>query len=82
MANTGTGGILTTKVRSPIQRNGRGTGSLHENVEHPGHGQTLSAGLSKGERRRRAKNAQPPMIVVIEQWICLVLGLVCMAFGM
>ena len=27
------------------------------------------------------ESAQPKMIVVIEQWICLVLGLVCMAFG-
>jgi hypothetical protein len=28
------------------------------------------------------ESAQPKMIVVIEQWMCLVLGLVCMAFGM
>jgi hypothetical protein len=28
------------------------------------------------------ESAQPKKIVVIEQWICLVLGLVCMAFGM
>jgi hypothetical protein len=28
------------------------------------------------------KSAQPTTIVVIEQWICFVFGLVCMAFGM
>jgi hypothetical protein len=27
------------------------------------------------------RSAQPKTIVVIEQWICFVLGLVCMAFG-
>jgi hypothetical protein len=26
-------------------------------------------------------SAQPKAIVVIEQWICFVLGLICMAFG-
>jgi hypothetical protein len=27
------------------------------------------------------RSAQPTTIVVIEQWVCFVLGLLCMAFG-
>jgi hypothetical protein len=27
------------------------------------------------------RSAQPKAIAVIEQWVCFVLGLVCMAFG-
>jgi len=83
MADTGTGRILATKVISPIQGYDRGTRSLHEDVGHLGHERTLSVG--QGARKKgggEQESAQPKMIVVIEQWICLVLGLVCMAFGM
>ena len=83
MANTGTGRISTTKVISPVQGYDRGTGSLHEDVGHLGHERTLSVGQRvRGKGGGEQKSAQPKMIVVIEQWICLVLGLVCMAFGM
>src|ERR1700740_164525 len=83
MADTGTDRILTTKATSPIQGYDRGTSSLHENVGHLGRERTLSVGQGvreKGEVER--KSAQPTTIIVIEQWICFVLGLVCMAFGM
>jgi hypothetical protein len=83
MADTSTDRILATKVTSPIQGYDRGTGSLHEHVEHLGYERTLNAGQDvrkKGGGER--KSAQPTTIVVIEQWICFVLGLVCMAFGM
>ena len=82
MADTGTRRILATRVISPILSYDRGTGSLNEDVGYLGYGRTLSA-----KQRMRAKggdeqkNAHPMMIVVIEQWICFVLGLVCMAFG-
>jgi hypothetical protein len=57
----------------------RGTGSLHEDVEN----RTLSVGQGVREKREdKRKSAQPTTIVVIEQWICFVLGLVCMAFGL
>jgi hypothetical protein len=82
MADTGTGRILATEVTSPIHGYDRGTGSLHEDVGHLSRERTLSVGQGareKGEDER--KNAQPTTIVVIEQWICLVLGLLCMAFG-
>ena len=83
MADTGIGRILTTKVISPIQSYDRGTRSLHGDVGHVGRERTLSAGQGAREKGgSEQESAQPKTIVVIEQWICLVLGLVCMAFGM
>jgi len=82
MADTGIGRILTTKVISPIPSHDRGTRSLHEDVGHLSRERTLSAGQGVREKGGgEQESAQPKMIVVIEQWICLVLGLVCMAFG-
>ena len=83
MADTGIGRILTTSVISPVQGYDRGTGSLPEDVGYLGHERTSSVGQSVREKGGgEQKSAQPTTIAVIEQWICLVLGLVCMAFGM
>jgi len=83
MADTGTGRILATKVISPIQSYDRGTRSLHEDVGHLSRERTLSVGQRvRGNGGGEQKSARPATIAVIEQWICLVLGLVCMAFGM
>jgi hypothetical protein len=82
MADTGTGRILATKVISPIHGCDRATGGLHEDVGHLDRERIL--GVGQGVREKGAderKSAQPTTIVVIEQWICFVLGLVCMAFG-
>ena len=83
MAVTGTGRISTTKVTFPIQGYDRGAASLAEEVGHLRRERALSVG--RGIRKKggdEQKRAQPTTIAVIEQWICLVLGLVCMAFGM
>jgi hypothetical protein len=83
MADTGVDGIVTTKVISPIQSYGRGTRSLHEGVGHLSRERTLS--VRQGVRQKgegEQESAQPKMIIVIEQWICLVLGLACIGFGM
>jgi hypothetical protein len=83
MAVTGTGRILATKVIFPIQGCDRGAVSLPEEVGHLRRERALSVG--RGIRKKggdEQKRPQPTTIAVIEQWICLVLGLVCMAFGM
>ena len=83
MADTDIGRMLTTKVISPIQSYDRGTHSLHEDLGHVSRERTLNAGLGVRKKGRdEQESAQPKMIVVIEQWICLALGVVCMAFGM
>jgi hypothetical protein len=82
MADTGIGRVLTTKVISPIQSYDHGTRSLHGDVGHLIRERTLSA--EQGMREKRGgeqKSIQPTTIAVIEQWLCLVLGLACIAFG-
>ena len=82
MADTGTRRILATRVISPILNYDRGTGSLHGDG-HLSRERTLSVGQGVREKGGdERKRAQPTTIVVIEQWICFVLGLVCFAFGM
>jgi hypothetical protein len=83
MADTGIDQILKTKVISPIQGNNRGAGSLHEEFGHLGRERALSVG--RGIRKKEGdeqKRARPTTIAVIEQWICLVSGFTCTAFGM
>jgi hypothetical protein len=83
MADMGIGRILTTKVIAPVQGYDRGTVSLHEDVGRLGRERSLSVG--RGIRKKggdEEKRAQTTTIVVIEQWICLVLGFTCIAFGM
>jgi hypothetical protein len=76
-------GILATKVISPIHGDDRGARILQEDVEHLSRERTSSAGHGVREKEGgEQKSAQPKTIVVIEQWICLALGLVCIAFGM
>jgi hypothetical protein len=82
MADTGIGRILTTKLIPPIEGYDRGTRSFHEDVGQLSRERTLRAGQGGREKGGgEQESAQPKMIVVIEQWICLVLGLVCMAIG-
>ena len=83
IADTGTGRILTNRVISPTQGYNRGAGSLHEEVGHLGRERALNAGQgTKKKGGDEQKSAQPTTIVVIEQWICLVLGVACIALGM
>jgi hypothetical protein len=82
MADTGTGRILATQSHIPIHGYDRAGGTLHDDVGHLDRERTVSVGQGVREKGGdERKSAQPTTIVVIEQWICFVLGLVCMAFG-
>jgi hypothetical protein len=82
MTDAGTDRTLATKVISPLQSYDRGTRGLHEDVGHLSRERTSSAGQGVREKGGgEQESAQPKTIVVIQQWICLGLGLVCMAFG-
>lgn len=74
MPDTSTGRILTTKV-NPRFKATIGTGSLHEDVGYLRHERTLSVEQKvRGKRGGEQKSVRSKVIVVIEQWICLVLG--------
>jgi hypothetical protein len=82
MADSGIDRISTTKVISPIQGDDRGAGSLHEEAGHLGRDRALSVGWGRGKKEGgEQKGSQPTTLTVIEQWICLVWGFICMAFG-
>jgi hypothetical protein len=77
-AHSGAGGTLPTKGKYPVQVFDRGPGSLRVDAGSLDH-DSSSAGRRtwKKERIERA----PPARIVVEQWICFVLGFICMAFG-
>ena len=82
MAHSSTGGTLPTKGRYPIQIYDRVPGGLHGDVGYFAHDRTVSAGWRMSKQGgNQQKGAPSATIVVVEQWVCLVLGLVCMAFG-
>ena len=66
MAHSDTGRVLTAKGRYLVHDFGHHAGTLH--------------GRKMRKQEEVAKSA-PPNTIVVEQWICFVLGFVCMAFG-
>jgi hypothetical protein len=79
MAGAGTDRISTTTDKSAVwdgSRNPRGDVRRHD------HEDTLSV-VRRKERKDESEESVLPLtlIVVIEQWICLVLGIACLASG-
>ena len=78
-ADTGAGRISTTRSMSPIHDD---AGSRHKDVSRLDHERPLSAEQRmKKDRKEDRKDLRFGLIVAIEQWICLVLGVVCIASG-
>jgi hypothetical protein len=77
--DTGTGRISTAGSMSPIHDN---AGTRHKDVGRLDHERPSSAkqGMKKDTKEER-KEYRFGMIVAIEQWICLLLGVVCIASG-
>ena len=67
MAHSGAGRILAAKGVYPVQDSGPRPGSLR--------------GRKIGKKDEIEQKGTPPKTTVVEQWICFVLGLACMAFG-
>jgi hypothetical protein len=78
-ADTGAGRILATKSASPIRDDlgGRNRGVSRLDQEHSS---SATQGMKKSEMDER-KDPIFKTIVAIEQWICLLLGIVCMVSG-
>src|SRR5258708_1424448 len=79
MAHSGAGRTLTTKGRYPVQVFDRSSGSLHGDVGY--HERALSAGRRMWKKEENEQKSAPPKTIVVEQWICFMLGFACMAFG-
>ena len=80
MADTGAHRIWTTTDRSAAWSGPR---SPRGDVRRFDHKDTLSAGHSMEKKREAEPNYSPLMMLIvgIEQWICLVLGIACVVSG-
>jgi hypothetical protein len=78
-ADTGADRILATKSMSPIHDD---AGGLNKGVSRLDHERSSSTdpGMKKHEKNER-EDSRFKSIVVVEQWICLLLGVVCIAAG-
>jgi len=81
MAHFGISRILAAKGGYPVQGSSRGPGSLYENAGYLDRERALSAGREVRKREENEQRPASPKTIVVEQWICFVLGFVCMAFG-
>jgi hypothetical protein len=81
MAHSGAGRTLPAKGRYPAQVFDCGPGSLRVDVGYldPAHASSPEPRTWKKEETER--QGAPPTKIVVEQWICFVLGCLCIAFG-
>jgi hypothetical protein len=78
-ADTGTGRISTTRNMSPIHDD---ADSRHKGVSRLDHERPSSAEQEMKKNTEEGRvDPRFGLIVAIEQWICLVLGVVCIASG-
>ena len=75
MAHSGIGRILAAKGGYPVQ----GCGSLHGNVGYLDRERALSAGPKVRKKEEDKQKGTSPKAIIVEQWICFVLGFACMA---
>jgi hypothetical protein len=80
MAHSDIGRILGAKGGYPVQ--GSGPGSLHgDDVGDRDGERALSAGRKMRKKEENEQKGAPPKTVIVEQWICFVLGFACIVFG-
>jgi hypothetical protein len=81
MAHLGTSQISAAKGGYPIQGSSRDPGSLYRIVAYLDREHALSAGVEVRKKEANEQRPATPKTIVVEQWICFLLGFVCMAFG-
>lgn len=82
MAHSGASRTLPTKSKyHPVQVFDRGPGSLRTDVGNLNRDYASSTGRSTRNKERIERLGAPPARIVVEQWICFVLGSICTAFG-
>ena len=59
----------------------QGPGGLHGDVGYLDRERALSSRRRMAKREKIEQKGVPPKTIVVEQWICFVLGLACVAFG-
>jgi hypothetical protein len=82
MAHPSAGRLLPTKGRYSVKVFDRGPGSLRVDVGYLDREPALSAGRRTWKKEGNERQGAPSPTIVVEQWICLVLGFACVAFGL
>jgi hypothetical protein len=59
----------------------QGPGSLHGEVGYLDRNRALSSRRRMRKREKTEHKGAPPKTIVVEQWICFVLGFACVVFG-
>jgi hypothetical protein len=81
MAQSGAGRPLPTKGRYSVKVFDRGPGSLSVDVGCLDREPISSARRRAWKKEGNERQGAPSAKIVVEQWICFVLGFFCMAFG-
>jgi len=81
MAHSSPGRTLVTNGRNPVQLWDRAPGSINGHVGYLNHERAWSARPPTWKQKGQQIGSPPRTIVVIQQWVCFVLGFVCIAFG-
>jgi hypothetical protein len=79
MAHSGISRIWAAKGEYPVQGSSRDPGSHYGNVAY--RDRALSARRKARKEEEKEQRRPPPKTIVVEQWICFVMGFVCLAFG-
>lgn len=81
MAHSGAGRTSPTEGKYPVEVFDRGPGSLRIDVGYLNRDHISSTGRSMWKKEGTERQGAPPITIVVEQWICFVLGFICTAFG-
>lgn len=81
MARSGAGRTLPAKGKYPVQVFDRDPGSLRVDVGYLDREHASSAGRRTWKKEATERQGAPSARIVVEQWVCFVLGFLCMAFG-
>jgi hypothetical protein len=79
MAHSDIGQLSTAKGGYEAQ--GPGRGDLHGDVGYLDREHALSSTRRTGKKEKIEQKEASPQTIVVEQWICFVLGFACVAFG-
>jgi len=81
MPHSGINRIFAARGEYSVRGSRRDPDSLYGNVGYLDRERTLSAGREVRKKGEKEQRRAPPKAIVVAQWICFMLGFVCMAFG-
>jgi hypothetical protein len=81
MAHLGISRIWAAKIGYPVQGSSSDSGSHYGNAGYLDRERALSARRKVRKKEEKEPRRAPTKAIVVEQWICFVMGFVCVAIG-